>query len=47
MAYHEGETMPVAMTLLGFTFSGREALIVGLVVVVVIPALWWVWRRRR
>ena len=39
--------MPLAMTLLGFTFSGREALIVGVVVVVVILALWWVWQRRR
>jgi hypothetical protein len=39
--------MLLAMTLLGFTFSGREALIAGVVVVVVIVVAWWVRQRRR
>jgi uncharacterized membrane-anchored protein len=38
--------MLLAMTLLGFTFSGREVLIAGVVVVVILVA-WWVWQRRR
>ena len=39
--------MPLAMTLLGFTFSGREALIIVLVVVVVLLIAFWAWRRAR
>lgn len=39
--------MALAITLLGYTFSGREAAIVGLVVVVVIVAIWWFLTRRR
>jgi hypothetical protein len=39
--------MPLAVTILGFTFSGREALIGAVIVVVVIAAVWWVSRRRR
>ena len=39
--------MPLAMTLLGFTFSGREALIIVLVVVVVLLIAFWAWRRLR
>ena len=39
--------MPLAVTLLGFTFSGREALIAVLVVAVVVFLVWWVWQRRR
>ncbi len=38
--------MLLAMTLFGFTFSGREALIVGVVIVVLLLA-WWIWSRRR
>jgi hypothetical protein len=34
--------MLLAITVLGFTFSGREALIAGVIVVVVIVAAWWV-----
>jgi hypothetical protein len=39
--------MLLAITVLGFTFSGREALIAGVIVVVVIVAAWWVRQRRR
>jgi hypothetical protein len=38
--------MLLAMTLFGFTFSGREALVVGVVIVVLVLA-WWIWSRRR
>jgi hypothetical protein len=39
--------MLLAMTLFGVTFSGREALIIGAVIVVVLVAVWWIWSRRR
>jgi hypothetical protein len=39
--------MLLAMTLLGFKFSGREAAIVGVVIVVILLIAWWVWQRRR
>ncbi len=37
----------LAITLLGFTFSGREALIVAVVVVIVVVAGWFLLMRRR
>lgn len=37
----------LAVTLLGFTFSGREAAIAAVAVVVVVAAAWFVTRRRR
>ncbi len=39
--------MLLAVTLLGFRFSGREAAIVGVVIVAVLLAAWWAWQRRR
>jgi hypothetical protein len=39
--------MLLAMTLLGFKFSGREAAIVGVVIVAILLVAWWVWQRRR
>ena len=36
-----------AMTVLGFTFSGREAALIALVVVVLVAIAWWLTRRRR
>ena len=39
--------MLLAMTLLGFTFSGREALIGGAVVLVVVVIIWWLLLRGR
>jgi hypothetical protein len=37
--------MDLAMTLLGFTFSGREALIIGLVILVILGVIVWAVRR--
>ena len=39
--------MLLAVTLFGVKFSGREAAIVGLAIVVIIFLIWWVWQRRR
>ena len=37
----------LAMTILGFTFSGREALIIALAIVALVAIVWWLTRRRR
>lgn len=36
----------LAMTLFGFTFSGREAAIIGVIVVAIVLIGWWIMRRR-
>lgn len=33
--------MTLAITLLGFSFSGREALIVPLIIIALVIAVWW------
>jgi hypothetical protein len=37
----------LAVTILGFTFSGTQALIVAIAVVIVIGVAWFLLRRRR
>ncbi len=39
--------MLYAMTLFGVTFSGRVALVVGIVILVLIVIGVWFWQRRR
>jgi len=41
------ESAVLAITLLGFKFSGTEALIVAVVVVVLVAAGWYLLARRR
>ena len=36
----------LAMTLFGFTFSGRYALVIAVVVVAIVLVGWWMMRRR-
>lgn len=38
--------MSLALTLFGMTFSGREAAVVGVVIVVVVAVLAWAYFRR-
>ncbi len=38
--------MLYAVTVLGVTFSGREALVIGVVVIAILLIAWWVLRRR-
>lgn len=39
--------MPLALTLLGFTFAGREALIAVVIIVIVVGGIWFAMRRGR
>jgi len=42
-----GSFVALALTLGGFTFSGREAAIAAVVVLALIWVAWWAWQRRR
>ncbi len=39
--------MFLALTLFGYTFSGREAAVIAVVIVVVVVVVAWAWLRRR